>query len=88
MSIPRFFVDGISRIDPDRRTGIVRLTFDVKDGNSTEETVQLLIHVDSLNQAFQRVGETMQSTFSKGGGPGRGRPPEPQKSGFRDLTED
>ena len=98
MSIPRHFVEEISSIEPDAQSGIVKLTFSVKDKGKPVPEVQLVIPVDALNKAFQTVGEQMQKTFGGGGGGGgrpphgqRGqRPPPGQKGGRRlpkDLTE-
>ena len=95
MSIPRHFVEEISSIEPDAQSGIVKLTFSVKDKGKPVPEVQLVIPVDALNKAFQTVGEQMQKTFGGGGGrPPHGqrgqRPPPGQKGGRRlpkDLTE-
>lgn len=89
MSYPRYFVDGISKIDPDTKNGIVKLTFSVNNSSKVEDVVQLVIPVDSLNQAFQSVGETMSKTFGQGGA---GRPSGARTQGragpsFKDLTE-
>jgi hypothetical protein len=93
MSIPRVYVDGLSRVEPDKKTGLVKLTFNVNEPGGKEDAVQIVINVEALNQVFQKVGEKMQATF--GGGPGGrpgnrggGRPPGERQGGFRDLTQD
>ncbi|NDR57029.1 hypothetical protein [Aliiruegeria sabulilitoris] len=101
MSVPRYFVEGISKVDPDTSNGIVKLTFHIKENGKPEDAVQLIVSVDNLNQSFQMVGETMQKTFGQGGGgrppggggrPGGGRPPggggrPGMNPNLKDLTE-
>lgn len=71
MSIPRYFIENLRSIEPDARTGIVKLTFGVKQ----EDSVQIVVSAPNLHQIFGRIAETMQKTF--GGGPG-GRGPGPR----------
>ena len=96
MSIPRLYVDGLSRVEPDQRTGMVKLTFEVQEPGGAEDALQVVIHVESLNKMFQKVSEKMQATFGGGGpgGPGGmppgkrgGRPPKKGQSNLRDLTQ-
>lgn len=102
MSVPKYYLDGVSKIDADTTNGIVKLTFSVTQDGKPEDEVQLIFPVDALNQTFQTVGNKMRDTFGQGGGPGgpggpgggrRGGPGGPgQQRGpggkpKRDLTE-
>ncbi len=93
MPYPRFFVEEISNVEPDVKTGLVKLTFSIKDNGKPSPEVQIVMHVDALNQAFQTVGEKMQKTFGQGGRRPGGRPPnQDMKKGGpvkmpNDLTE-
>ena len=89
MSIPRHYVEEISNIEPDVKSGIVKLTFSVTDKGKPVPEVQLVMPVDALNKAFKSVGEEMQNTFGGGGGrPPRGQRRPPGQKGGRPLPKD
>lgn len=90
MSTPKYFVETVSRIEPDPRSGMVKLTFAASHGGAEEDQVTLIIPAGALNAAFQKVGQVMQTSFGQGRGPGPGRqrgPGGPGGQGFPDLTE-
>lgn len=98
----RYYVEKLSKITPNKQTGIVKLTYAVSDEGKDEEVVQLLVSAGDLQAMMQMTGETMQKTFSGMGPGGRGRGPGgkggpagpggkggpgPMKA-FKDLTKD
>ena len=90
MRPPNFYVEDVTRIEPDPRSGIVKLTFSASIGGENVEQVTLVIPAAALNAAFQKVGQTMQKTFAggpMGGPPGPGRQRGPGGTSFNDLTE-
>lgn len=102
MSLPRHFVERITAVKPNKKTGIVKLTFALNDEGKSENVVQLMVSAGDLQEIMQEIGQTMQKTMSQGGpgGPGMGRGPGPGpgpgKGGkpaaplqaFKDLTKD
>jgi hypothetical protein len=62
-SIPRFFVERITDIEPDTSSGNVKLTYAVRSRNANHDVVQLVMHVNDLRRAFGEVWEVMQKTF-------------------------
>ncbi len=89
MSTPRHYVETVSRIEPDPRSGMVKLTFSATHAGAEEDQVTLVIPAAALNAAFQKVGQVMQKTFGQGRGPGQGpgRQRGPGGQSFPDLTE-
>lgn len=94
MSTPKYFIENVSQIDPNKANGIVKLTFGASSDGGAEEVVQLIVSVGDLQGVMQKIGETMQKAFGGGGGQQRGnKGGPPQKggspfSGFRDLTKE
>lgn len=91
MSTPKYFVDQVSSVNPNKQNGIVRITFGVDDGGKSEDAVQVIVSASDLQGMMQKIGETMQKSFG-GGGPGPGGrggkgKPGPMQS-FKDLTKD
>jgi len=62
-SLPRFFVERITAIEPDPGSGNVKLTYAIRSKNSNHEVVQLVMHVNDLKRSFGEVWEVMQKTF-------------------------
>ncbi len=78
-AIDRYYVEKVSEIAPDQTTGNVKLTFAV-EGRNGGDVVQLIVSVNRLNEIFQQVGQTMETSFGgqrsggrPGAGPGGGR---------------
>lgn len=102
MSKPRYFVDGVAKVDPDRKSGIVKIDFTVNDEAKDEEVIQLITSAGDLQNIMRTIGETMQKKFGGGlgrpGGPGGPRGPSGRDAGvpggkgafkgFKDLTRD
>ena len=80
-SIPRFFVERITEIEPDTNSGNVKLTYAVRSKNANHDVVQLVMHVNDLRRAFGEVWEVMQKTFFDA--PGAKREP----GSLADITE-
>jgi len=88
MSIPRYFVEKVTTVFPNKDTGIVKITLAIVNQEKNEEVVQLLVSAGQLQEIFETVGETMQKTF--GGNMGNRRGPggkKPSFRGFKDLTK-
>lgn len=92
MTTPNFYVEDVSKIEPDTRSGIVKLTFSAEIGGGETDQVTIIIPAGALNMVFQKVGQTMQKSFGSGPGgpggpPGPGRQRGPGGKSFKDLTE-
>ena len=95
-TIERFYIEKLSNISADEKTGIVKITFGVDDPKG-EEVVQIIVSAGNFRDIFGKIGETMQKTFGGGGGGGGprpgggpkrpGGPPNPNMN-YKDLTRD
>ena len=88
-SIDRFYVDKVSDITTDQKSGIAKITFGV-DGPKGGDVVQLVISAGRLHEMFGQIGETMQKTFggNRPGGPGgKGPGGAGPRMKFKDVTE-
>ncbi|MEJ8569228.1 hypothetical protein [Elongatibacter sediminis] len=63
MSIPRIFAERISAIEPDVNNGNIKLTFAVNGRKGSEDTAQIIMHVNDLRRAFGEVFEVVQRTY-------------------------
>ena len=95
MSTPKYFIDKLSSVKPNKQNGIVKITFGVDEDGKTDDTVQLIVSAGDLQGIMQSIGETMQKTFGGMGGPGGPGGRGMGKSGkggpmqsFKDLTKD
>lgn len=97
----RIYVEKLTKISPNKQTGIVKMTYAISEDGKDEEVIQLLVSAGDLQAMMQKTGETMQKTFAGmgpggpgGRGPGgpRGGPGGKGKGGpmkaFKDLTKD
>jgi hypothetical protein len=90
----RHFVDKVTDITADQKSGIAKITFGVS-GPGGGDVMQMIVPVGYLREMFAQIGEKMQSTFESGGRPGPGGPGGPGPRGprgapntqFKDLTE-
>jgi hypothetical protein len=87
-TINRFYVEKVSDISADLKSGIVKITFAV-DGPKGGDVMQLIVSAGCLHEMFGLIGETMQKNFGSGPRPGDKAPrfPEP-KVQFKDLTQE
>jgi len=74
-SLPRYFVERITDIEPDVNSGNVKLTYAVRSKNSNHDVVQLVMHVNDLRRSFGEVWEVMQKTFFDPKNPGKNTGP-------------
>lgn len=93
MSLPRYYVENLVSIEPDKKSGMIKMTFGVnksedgknKSEDDKEEIVQLIVHTAHFRGIFGKIGETMQRTFADGPGR-RGGPGDPKKPDVEDIT--
>jgi hypothetical protein len=86
----RHYVDKVSDITADPKTGIAKITFAV-DGPKGGDVMTMIVSAGNLREMFAQIGEKMQKTFDGPQGGGRGGPkgqrgPAPNTQ-FKDLTE-
>ena len=93
MSIPRYYIEKIASVQPNKDTGIVKITFAIDEEKKAEDVVQLIVSAGNLQQIFQTIGETMQNKFGGNmrgqrspGGQNKGGKNSPSR-GFKDLTK-
>ncbi|MEL6503944.1 MAG: hypothetical protein AAFO61_00400 [Pseudomonadota bacterium] len=99
MTLQRHYVERITSVKPNKKTGMVKITFAINDEGKSENVTQLLVHAADLQEIMREIGETMQKTMGPGGpggprgpgpGPGKGKGGKgaPPLQSFKDLTKE